>query len=357
MGEVYGATVGGAGGFKRDVAVKLIRSDLAGDERFVRAFLREGRSLGRLSHRGIVQVYELEVIDGQPYMAMELLEGWTVRELLSRLGGRLPVEPAVFIVAEVAGALAAAHTLREPEHPRGLMHGDLSPSNVMVCRDGAVKLLDFGLARPVGAGPSTSNVGGKLAYMPPESASGAMLDERVDIYAVGVVLYELLTGTRPLAGRNDLELLQNILHAPVVPPSKRVAGLDPKIDQLILKAIARDRGERYAKASELEQDLRRLLAGRYDGNRFSSWVRSVAPLDEQVPSAATTEGEVAHSSAWRTLPDGVMPLRRPRRRGLALALVAFLAIAQRGRSAAGTSRLNPSLRARLHLRGRNRRWP
>jgi serine/threonine protein kinase len=164
---------------------------------------------------------------------MEYLKGVSLREVNLTQRGPLPWAGAAFIAAEVARGLAAAHALRGPDAPAGLLHGDLSPSNVMICDDGAVKLLDFGLARPSGREPSVSGVQGKLAYLPPEAVSGIALDHRTDLYSLGVTLYEMLAGVRPFQAQNDLELIERIRSGEVRPPSAHVSSVPRELEELV----------------------------------------------------------------------------------------------------------------------------
>src|SRR5262249_19607656 len=158
---------------------------------------------------------------GRPFIAMELLEGIDLRRLLSLLGGRLTWPCATWFGAEIARALQAVHD-------GGIVHGDLSLSNVMACTDGAVKLLDFGLARPAGFEQTTSTLRGKLPYLPPESVLGTAPDSRADVYGLAVLLFELVTGELPYRGPNDLATMNQILHGAAPAPATFVTDLPPE---------------------------------------------------------------------------------------------------------------------------------
>jgi eukaryotic-like serine/threonine-protein kinase len=281
MGEVYLARLCGPGGFAREVALKVIRPSLAADRRYVDMFLREGRLLAHLSHRSIVQIHELGSEDGRVYLAMEYLRGASLRELLAALGGRAPWTLAVHVCAEIAGALAAAHDLRREDAPRGLVHGDLSPSNVMVCVDGAVKVLDFGLARPSGADFSQSGIYGKLPYLAPEVLSRAVVDHRVDVYALGVMLYELVTGDLPFRGKSEMETMHLIRCAKPVPPSELTDDLPAGLDAVVARAMSRDRSTRYRSAADLAFELGALVRGRFGAAELAVDVAS--HLDASAP--------------------------------------------------------------------------
>ncbi|HEU5060187.1 MAG TPA: serine/threonine-protein kinase, partial [Kofleriaceae bacterium] len=224
MGETYRAVRTGAGGFEREVAIKVIRPDQADDPGLRERFLREGKLAGALHHRAVVQVFDAGVDGDEFYLVMEYLRGVDLRQLAREQGGRLPWRAALWIAAEAARGLEAAHDLRGPGAEAGIIHRDVSPSNIMTCADGAVKVLDFGLARPVGGERSSSRLSGKLPYVAPESANGGEIDARVDLYALGVTLYWLMTGVQPFEGRNELDTIQRILIGRVDPPSALVAG-------------------------------------------------------------------------------------------------------------------------------------
>jgi serine/threonine protein kinase len=193
MAEVWRAEAPGPEGFVKEVALKLVRGDHDARGEFVRMFIQEARLASRLTHANIVQVFDFDQVDGRYYIAMELVRGRTLREVVDRCreqGVRLGVPRAVHVGAEVARALAYAHRLEEGGRPTGLVHRDVSPQNVLVSFEGEVKLTDFGIARALGATEATApgTLKGKLAYMAPEQARGGAADGRADVFALGVVL-------------------------------------------------------------------------------------------------------------------------------------------------------------------------
>lgn len=290
MGEVFLARRGGAAGVESEVALKVIRADRASDAREVQRLEREARALVALSHRAVIKVFEL-YDDGQRlYLAMEYLRGVDLRTLMQRRAGPLPWAAATFIGAEVAHALAAAHGLRTTDAPNGLVHRDLSPSNVMACRDGSVKLLDFGLARPVGHEQSVSGIEGKLRYLAPEVASGVAPSPSVDVYALGTVLYELVCGKPAFDGENELELLNRILFSEAPPPSHHRPDLPEALDYVLCRAMARDQGQRYS-ANQLARRLELLTAGSFGPRDLADLVASAQQGTEhtttEVPTAAS----------------------------------------------------------------------
>ncbi len=307
MGVVYLARRLGARGFEREVALKVIRAERP-SQRDVKLLLREGRALSTLNHRGIVQVFDLFAEGDALCLVMEYLPGSNLRHLLQR-AGPLPWPAACFIGAEAARALEAAHGARSPEAPQGLVHRDVSPTNIMVCADGAVKLLDFGLARPVGGEVSVSGIEGKLRYLPPEAAAGTGVGPGADVYALGVVLYEMVAGRAPFAGDNELALLSAIMHQTVEPPARLVPELPAALDRLILRALSRDQGPRPT-AGELAAGLEELAAGRFGASDLAGLVRAAmkgelqfgrgdaAHAERQLPAPASAVRRVPRRTAW-----------------------------------------------------------
>ncbi len=263
MGEVYLARVEGVGGFSREVAIKIVPPSAIRSPKAIERFLREGRLLASLSHRNIIGVFDLDTADDQPFLVMEYLRGVDLRSVLHHQAGPLPWAAAAFIGAEVSRALTAAHGLTSEDLPRGIIHGDLSPANVMLCFDGAVKVLDFGLARACGAEVTSAGIRGKLPYLPPESLAGVALDHRADIYALGVTLYRCLTGRMPHEPTNDPEVMLRAQRARVHPPTELVDELPPPIERAVLQALVPDRGQRLQRADELAEALEAALEGRF----------------------------------------------------------------------------------------------
>lgn len=236
----------------RVVAVKVLLENLAGDESFVVRFIREARLVASLNHPNIVHVYDAGCAENLLYFAMEYISGPTVAQLLKQQG-RLPVAQAVDIAMQVASALDYAHVEAR------LVHRDIKPENMMLDRWGKVKVVDFGLARVAGANAITrvGTVVGSLYYVPPEQLLGHKLDGRADVYALGVALYEMLTGQRPYRGRSLAEMSQAIIAGPLTPPSSLEPSVTPELEAILLKALERNREQRYSTASEFEAELRR----------------------------------------------------------------------------------------------------
>ena len=239
----------------RTVALKLLSDSFQGSEKARRRFLHEGQAAASLDHPGIVAVYDAGEAEGRAYIALAIVDGETLSELAARR--LMPIPEAVRIVCEACAALGHAHE-------RGVVHRDVTARNIMVARDGRVVVLDFGLALTRGASRVTSSETaiGTAAYMAPEAVQGLELDARADVYGLGVVLYEALTGTQPFAGERPEAMLFAILNLPPRPPRGLRPDIPPALERIVLKAIARDRNDRYPSAEALLEDLRTLdLAG------------------------------------------------------------------------------------------------
>lgn len=253
MGEVYLAR---DSKLDRMVALKVLPWHFVADAERLGRFQREARALSSLNHPNLVTIYEVGEANGLHFIAMELVEGKT----LSLLRDKLSVKDLLGIVAQVSEALGAAHQ-------SGIIHRDVKPDNVMVRPDGYAKVLDFGLVKLTEAEPSpgtavNTRLGvamGTLAYMSPEQASGETVDHRTDIWSLGVVLYELVTGRKPFSGETRQATINAILSAQPQPVTTTSAGLPPDLDRILNKALDKDRELRYQTASDFRADLRRLL--------------------------------------------------------------------------------------------------
>ena len=248
MGQVYRAH---DSRLQRDIALKILQSD---DEEHRLRFAREALAIASLNHPNIVTIHSVEEVDGVPFITMELVEGRPLTQLIPP--GGLPVGEVVAIALPMAEALAVAHA-------RGIVHRDLKPGNVMVCPDGRVKILDFGLAKRVEGAVASADetreglIVGTLAYMSPEQVMADAVDARSDVFSFGVVLYELATGKRPFEGPNPAVVLVALLNN-AIPP---IGGAFAELDRIIGKATARKPAGRYQHATELLGDLRALSTG------------------------------------------------------------------------------------------------
>ena len=261
MGEILLAQLRGPGGFERAVVIKRILPHLAEQPETVRMFLDEARIVAGIRHANVIQVHELLHDDQDLCIVMEYLEGESLSGLMRRLQARdrsLPPSLCCHVVAELAAGLHAAHELRDPDgNPGGLVHRDVSPQNTFITYDGSVKVLDFGIAyfHNRRTRTATGTLRGKYEYMSPEQCVSKTLDRRSDVFALGVVLYELTTGRRLFRKRNQLLTLRAIVEDAVPPPSSIVADYPAVIEPIVMRALAKDPDQRYPTAAALRRDL------------------------------------------------------------------------------------------------------
>ncbi|WP_439951756.1 Stk1 family PASTA domain-containing Ser/Thr kinase [Nocardia harenae] len=272
----------------RPVAIKVMDPRFAADPQFLARFEFEARSVAKLKHPSLVAVYDQGVDGEHPFLIMELVEGGTLRELLRERG---PMPPhAVRAVAEPAlGAVGVAHRA-------GLVHRDIKPENVLISDAGEVKIADFGLVRAVAAATTTSAsvILGTAAYLSPEQVTSGTADARSDVYAFGILIFELLTGRAPFTGDNSLSIAYQRIENDVPPPSAFIEGVPPEFDQLVARATAREPSHRFADATEMAAELRGIAA-------------SLALPAYRVPAPRES---AEHTSSSRRVAD--MPLPPPR---------------------------------------------
>lgn len=262
MAAVWAARLKGSRGFSKLVAVKTMLPGFSDEPQFQQMFLDEARLASRIRHPHVAEIYDLGEQDDILYLVLELVDGQplsAIRAAASKHGG-LPLGVAVKIVSEACSGLHAAHELRdELGEPIGLVHRDISPQNLLVTYEGVVKIVDFGVAKGAGRTSAITGVGhvkGKPPYMAPEQALSQAVDRRADIFALGIVLYQVTAGFHPLRGESDLATLQNIISgAPIKPPRKHVPGYPAALEAVVMKALERDPADRFQSARELELAL------------------------------------------------------------------------------------------------------
>ncbi len=331
MAELYLARAEGLAGFTKLVALKRILPSLASSGDFVGMFLDEARLAATIQHANVAQVYDIGRTEHGLYFTMEYVHGEDVRTLLNaamRDGGEFPLNLALTIAIGAAAGLHAAHELVDERGVLvGLVHRDVSPSNVLVSYAGGVKLIDFGVAKAAGRQTETraGTLKGKLAYMSPEQCAGRPVDRRSDVFALGVVLYEMTTGTRLFTGDADYELMKRIVEDDAPPPSRRKPGYPPELEAIVLRALARDPAKRYPSAQALQLDLERFARSHalaISTTELSVYLRDLLPERSVGPGAtgapprlarmatgtplceAPTEGAAAPSDATSAMIDG-----------------------------------------------------
>ncbi len=263
MAIVYRAVADGPGGFSRSFVVKRVRPELSNDPQFTKMLVAEARLSALLHHEGIVQVFELGQVGSEYYLAMEFVDGVDLVVLISRClkeQKALPVGLSCYVISQLAAALAYAHDLKDEQGRHlGIVHRDISPSNVMVMPTGAVKLLDFGIAKAADHARDertrTGRLKGKVSYLSPEQSNAEAVDRRSDIFSLGVVFYECLTMQRLFKSDQDLLTLRMVRECNIAPVSQVNGAVDEEVEAIVMKMLARDRADRYQSCEEVVSDL------------------------------------------------------------------------------------------------------
>ncbi|QDG49950.1 hypothetical protein FIV42_04110 [Persicimonas caeni] len=304
MAELFLARERGLAGLERLVVIKRILPHLADDPSFIDMFLREARIIARLNHPNVVQIFELGEENGDYYIAMEYIHGSTVREmqvLAERDGTSLPVQVALSVVDQACRGLHAAHELRDLEgSPLELIHRDVSPHNLMCTTEGFVKVLDFGVAKASQGVEAThsGHLKGKFAYMSPEQCKGLKLDRRADIFALGIVLWEALTDRRLFKREKDLDMMRAVVQEQPEPPSTYNPAVPDVVDRVVLKALVKDRDQRYQTAEQMRRAL--IQAARASGLAFGEDV--LAEFLEKIAGEELAERQATmHDALERSL--------------------------------------------------------
>jgi serine/threonine protein kinase len=359
MAIVYRAVVNGPKNFSRTLVIKRVIPHLAHDPSFVTMLAAEARLAGLLLHPNIVQVHEFGDVDGEYYLAMELVDGFDLNTILRQarhLNHAAPPGLLCYMMSELAGALSYAHALTDEEgHHLEIVHRDVTPSNVIVSFDGVAKILDFGIAKASTHAREertrTGTLKGKLSYMSPEQIQGLPVDGRTDIFALGVVFYECLTLRRLFKAETDAQTIRNVCDVEITPPSRHMPGIDPELEAVVMRMLARNTADRYSDAAEVAADLapiaRRLGGGDAAGlrqflNELELPSRSAKPLSasdallKSIPeldlepdgsqgSRAAIKGELVESAAI-VLPPSEWRKRLPVIGGVAVGAIAAIAI-------------------------------
>ena len=266
MAEIYLCRLSGTAGFEKLTVVKRILPTVANDPTFVQMFLDEARLAATLQHPNIADVYEVGDHEGAPFFAMEFIHGQDVRSirLASRARGEtVPLAIALAIVHGTASALDYAHDRTGSDGKNlGLVHRDVSTSNILVSYEGSVKLIDFGIARAASRShqTQTGTLKGKIPYMSPEQCRGQPMDRRSDLWSLGVLMYELTVGRRPFRGENDFAIMDQIVHHETPKPSAAMRDYPPELEAIVMKLLERKLEARYQTAEQMLHDLDPFLA-------------------------------------------------------------------------------------------------
>ena len=331
MASVHLARAAGIGGFEKLVVIKRILPHAAKDQHFIEMFLDEARIAATLEHANVVQVFDVGSVNGDVFLAMEFLHGHDVRNIVRSVGDKpLPLHATLAIMIGVCAGLHYAHERRGPKGQLlDVVHRDVSPSNVVVTYDGSVKVIDFGIAKATNRLGETTHgaIKGKPGYMSPEQVLGEPLDRRSDIFCVGIMLYELTTGTRLFGPKHAESLrLRAIIEGNVTPPSKLVPTYPPELEKIVQKALGKEPKERYATALDLQRALEAFaLASRSDisPSRLASFMNETFEDELEKWHAAEQSGvslaeHVVRGSQARLppSPDGVATKTEGRRSGV-----------------------------------------
>ncbi len=258
MAELFLADYVRRDGFRRKVAIKRILPHLAGNKDFIKMFTREARLAALLQHPNIVQIFDYGKIENAYFIAMEYIDGKNLGEILAAMNQGLTVEKAVFIILEICKGLDYSHTKRDDKGKAfNIVHRDISPQNMLISYQGEVKISDFGISK-ARSEPSFTQAGvikGKLAYLSPEQALGESINQQADIYALGLVFYETLTGKRVYKFSSDVEAIRTIPKKDIDPLIKSMPDLPEEVNRIVMKCLEKDKDRRYQNASALYNDL------------------------------------------------------------------------------------------------------
>jgi serine/threonine-protein kinase len=312
MADVYRAQRTGAAGFERTCVVKRILRSYCDDQSFVSMFINEAKIAAKLTHPNIAQVYDLGEVDGEYFIALEYVRGQDLLHLLKWLAKSspdkrsLPPEVAAYVAREVCRGLAHAHEHTD-EYGRALpiVHRDISPQNIMLGYDGQVKLVDFGIAKAVfsiGEETRSGALKGKIAYMSPEQVAGTNPGPESDVFAAGVVLYEMLVGRRLFKGANDFDTLERVKKMTIPPPSHVASWVPHELDRVVMHALERDRAQRYKRASSMARDLDEYLSTvRFSVEHMADYLKVVLPPEarQEIPDGGSAGQRLESASSSR----------------------------------------------------------
>lgn len=266
MAEIFLARQDGLEGFEKTVVIKRIRPHLSKQPAFVKMFLNEAKLAAHLNHPNIVQIYDLGKISESYFIAMEFIFGRDMRRVIPKaaaVGIPFPMVYALKIASSVLEGLYYAHQKADLHgNPLHIVHRDVTPENIFVSFDGTVKVLDFGIAKAANQLDQTraGEIKGKLSYMSPEQCTGKRLDNRSDIFSLGVVLYEWITGFRLFTGDSEVAILKSIIDSKIYAPSYFKADIPEEVEAILMRALAKDREERYQTAWEMQYDIDHYLS-------------------------------------------------------------------------------------------------
>ncbi|MBN2724298.1 MAG: serine/threonine protein kinase [Deltaproteobacteria bacterium] len=284
MAEIFRAKATGAAQFEKILAIKRIHPNMSDDKDFIKMFIDEAKISGQLAHQNIAQIFELGRIEGHHFIAMEYIWGKDLLAILTKFKKqRAFMNPfqAAFITSRICEALDYAHKKKDAEGATmGIIHRDVSPQNILIGYEGEVKIIDFGIAKARDRSSHTAAgvLKGKFGYMSPEQVRGLPIDRRSDVFAIGTLLFEMLTSRPLFHGNSDLEVLEKVRNVEILTPRQVNPKIPEGIEKIILKALARDVEDRYAWASDMQDDLEAFIHSTtptYTGKRLGTWMKKV----------------------------------------------------------------------------------
>ncbi|MGM0595531.1 MAG: protein kinase domain-containing protein [Myxococcota bacterium] len=284
MAEIFRAKVSGAAQFEKVMAIKRIHPNMSDDKEFINMFIDEAKIVGQLNQQNIAQIFELGRIEGHHFIAMEYIWGKDLLQILTKFKKAkafMNAYQAAFVTKNICAALDYAHKKKNSEGElMNIIHRDVSPQNILVSYNGEVKIIDFGIAKARNRSSHTAAgvLKGKFGYMSPEQVRGLPLDHRSDIFAIGTLLYEMLTSRPLFVGKSDLDVLEKVRNVEVPPPQKINPRIPDKLVEIINRALTKDVEERYQWASDLQDDLEMFLHSTdpvYSSKRLSMWMKKV----------------------------------------------------------------------------------
>jgi serine/threonine protein kinase len=321
MAEVFKAKTVGVEGFERIVALKRILPSIAEDEEFITMFIDEAKIAVQLQHANIAQIFDLGKVDDSYFIALEYVNGRDLRSIfddLRKRGDRMPMSQVCYFIMQLCEGLDYAHNKRDAQgRELNLVHRDVSPQNVLLGYEGEVKLIDFGIAKAAGKASKTQAgiLKGKFGYMSPEQVRGLPIDRRSDIFALGIVLYELLTGERLFIGESDFSTLEKVRNVEIVPPSSFNSEIPDKLERIVLKTLEKNVEDRYQNAIDLHDDLQLFMhsVGQFTSRKdLSAWMKRAFPPEVAESSSESMDfEEVEEIDEVEAVSDDSAEMREP----------------------------------------------
>jgi serine/threonine-protein kinase len=304
MAEIYLALQAGAEGFQKQVVLKRVVPALAADPTFMRMLVDEAHIASTLNHGNLVHVLDLGKTGDEVFLVLEFVDGWSLEQARQRAQEarvKIPLPLALYVTGALCRALAYVHTRKRDGRPLGIVHRDISPHNVLLSREGDVKLADFGIAKAVDRREKSASgvIKGKFAYMSPEQSMGADLDSRSDLFPVGTVLYLLTTGRKPFDAETDLDVLMQVRKARYEKPSTVVKDFNPDVERFIARALRVNRDRRWQSAEEMADRIDAILSklGQQTGPvMLKRWLETLSAKD-----GVKSPAEIAEAADPRTI--------------------------------------------------------